>query len=906
MKHKPKLVAVNKPFLLVVLLFLFAFASGQNTSALLIDQRYSNLSFKQFSDKLETDHHVSVFYQDKWVENLVTPSITEPVLLVDFMNELLLKADLHVVDFQGNLVVMPGRQQMMKADESESNLAVVGNPMDKGKYRKGIISGTILDGKNQMPIPGASVYCEALSKITTSDGNGKFKLELPAGKNRVNFSFVGLNDEIRDVMVYGDGELTVELFEKYTSLNQVTILADRPEDNYRSTSMGAVKLSAKSIKKLSVLMGEPDIIKSMVMLPGVQSTGENASGFNVRGGNIDQNLILINDAPVYNTSHMFGLFSMLDPGIISDVTLYKSGMPARYGGRIASVLDINVKRGQPDKLKVNGGLGIINSRLSVEGPIIKDKLTFVAGIRSTYSDWILKLLKNYELTQSSVSFYDFNAKLDYTVSNKDRISFFAYGSNDYFNYFQQAEYGYGNLIGAARWNHIFDKQNTGNLSVNFSRYNSDLVDYSTKNYEFDLNTSIEQEQIAYNFYTGMLPRHKLSAGISTIRYLTEPGNSAPNSETSAASFINIDNENSIETALYIEDEYDLTPELALIAGLRYSGFLKTGPTTVNTYYDNLPLNATTVSGSNTYGSGDIVKFHHGAEPRVALRYELPGMSSVKLGYNRTIQYIRQISNSASITPADYWKSSDRYLKPLIADQLALGYFKNFKNNTYETSLEVYYKNITNEVDYKNGARLILNPNLEQVLISGVGRAYGLELMFKKSSGDLTGWLAYTYSRSFKKIDGTFPEEKINGGKWYSSNYDKPHDLTLVLNYKLSRRFTFATNFTYSTGRPVTLPEYKYKISSYEIIYFSERNKYRMPDYHRLDVALTYEGSLKKAKKWKSSWTISLYNVYGRNNPFSVYYSKEKPTKANNYNIYSLYQFSVIGVPIPSFTYNFWF
>jgi hypothetical protein len=898
---------VNKSFLLIVLLFLFFHVSGQELSSIIIDQHYGKLSFKQFSEKLFEKDSIRVFFDEKWVGNISTPEITGNYLLSDFLNELLSKSDLHFVDFQGNIIIMPGRQQISNEKELASNAVIVGNPLDKGKYRKAIINGLVLDGKTQTPLPGASVYCEELSKITTSDKDGKFKMELPTGKHKIKFSFVGLNDETKDVMVISDGDITIQLFEKYTSLNQVTILSDRPEDNYRSTSMGMVKLSAKTFKKLSVLMGEPDIIKSMVMLPGVQSSGENASGFNVRGGNIDQNLILIDDAPVYNTSHMFGLFSMLDPGVINDVTLYKSGMPSKYGGRISSVMDIDVRKGQPNKLKVNGGLGIINSRLSIEGPLVKDKVTFLAGFRTTYSDWILKLLKDYQLRQSSVSFYDFNAKVDYTISTKDRVSFFGYGSNDNFNYYQQAEYGYGNLIGAAKWNHIFNKLNTGNLSVNFSRYNSNLVDYSTKNYEYNLNTYIEQEQLAYNFATDIIPRNKITAGISAIRYNIEPGNSTPHSETSAAAYINLNNEHSYETALYLEDEYEITPEFALIAGLRYSGFFKVGPATVENYLPDMPLNENTVNGSPTkYSSGQLLKFYQGAEPRISLRYELPQSSSIKIGYNRTIQYIRQISNSVSITPADYWKSSDPYLKPLIADQLALGFFKNFKNNMYETSIEVYYKNISNEVDYKNGARLILNRNLEQVLIPGVGRAYGVEFMIKKSSGDLTGWLAYTYSRSFKKIDGIFDEEQINDGNWYPSNYDKPHDLTIVLNYKLSRRFTFSTNFIYSTGRPVTLPESKYSVGSYDIIYYSDRNKYRMPDYHRLDMALTYEGSLLKKQKWRSSWTISLYNVYGRHNPFSIYYNKETPSRKNGYNVYSLYQFSVIGVPIPSFTYNFWF
>ncbi|MBN1925585.1 MAG: TonB-dependent receptor, partial [Prolixibacteraceae bacterium] len=573
---------------------------------------------------------------------------------------------------------------------------------------------------------------------------------------------------------------------------------------------------------------------------------------------------------------------------------------------ISSVMDIGLKKSQTEKIKVEGGIGIINSRLSVEGPLVKDKLTFMAGVRSTYSEWMLKLLNNYQLQQSKVNFYDFHAKFDYTINPANKLSLFAYGSNDYFYYFENAEYGYGNLIGSVKWNQIYNNLNSGNLTVNFSRYDSDVADFSTKNYEYKLKTSIEEEQIAYHFSSNQFVRHKINAGISAIRYFTNPGSSSPYSDSSAVVGVSMQNENAFEMAVYLEDEFDITPEVALIAGLRYSGFMLTGPATVKSYVENNPLNMHTVLGEQTYNNGDVVSFQHGAEPRLALRYEFMNSGSVKLGYNRTMQYIRQISNSASITPADYWKASDQFISPLISDQYAIGFFKNFRDNTIETSLEIYYKDIQNEVDYKNGAKLILNDDLEQVLINGSGRAYGAELMVKKSTGKLTGWLAYTYSRSFRKMDGKYDEEMINNGKWYPSNYDKPHDLTIAMNYKLSRRFTFSANFTYSTGRPVTLPEYKYSIGSQEVIYYSERNKYRMDDYHRLDLALTYEGSLLRHQKWRSSWTISLYNVYGRHNPFSVYYTKQKPHRLNGYRTYAMYQFSAIGVPVPSFTYNFWF
>jgi len=896
---------VQKIVLFVFSLLLFFRISAQEKLMIEINQEFSRLTFSELVSQLNDQHQIKVFFQPEWVTEIETPTIDQPILLDNFLTLVLSPHDLHYLVFQGNIVIMPGRQMITETQLLQSSVIIIGNPMTSGKYKKAFVSGKVLDGRTKTPVPGTQVYCQKIGAVTSTDFDGKYRIELPVGPHRLKFSFMGLSDDFRDIVLYNDGEMDIELYEKTINLDEINITAERPEDNFRSTSMGMIKLNMKSIKKLSVLMGEPDVIKSMVMLPGVQSTGENASGFNVRGGNIDHNLILVDETPVYNTSHLFGLFSMLDGGLVKDVTLYKSGIPSRFGGRIASVMDIELNNGQKDILRVNGGIGIINSRLSAEGPI-GDKITFMAGVRSTYSDWILKLLRNYELQQSSARFYDFHAKLDYNVNASNRLSFFGYGSNDYFNYFENAEYGYGNLLGSARWSHLFNNHNSGNLSINTSRYNALIVDFSNKNVEYNLNTSIEQEQIAYHFSSQAFGRHKLNMGISAIHYSIEPGKSTPYNDQSVALPIDLLNEDAWELAVYAEDEFDLTPNMAVIAGFRFTDFLLTGPDVINRYPVNTPMNDETIIGTDVYWGNDLIKNFNGLEPRVAFRYEFENTSSLKVGYNRTEQYIRQISNSASITPADYWKASDTYLQPLIADQYALGFFKNIDNNTYETSLEVYYKNIQNEVDYKNGAQLILNENLEQVLIHGIGNAYGAELMIKKSKGKLTGWMAYTYSRSFKKVNGPFPEEQINNGHWYKSNYDKPHDLTLVFNYKLSRRFTFSSNFTYSTGRPVTLPEEKYTLSTYEMISYSERNKYRLPDYHRLDLAITYEGSLLKKQKWRSNWTFSVYNVYGRNNTFSVYYDKQRPSVKNDYRTYSLYKFAIIGVPVPSFTYNFWF
>lgn len=896
---------MKKHLLNIILLIACLRLAAQDHILVQIDSSFSNLTFSQFSQKLNDKFEIKVFTKTAWTKSIKTPSIQNPILLDEFLIELLSPNNLHYLFFQDNVVILPGRDIAVNSTNLKNNTTIVGNPLNRGKFKKAIVSGQILDGKTRTPIPGAQIICQKLSLATSSDGEGFYSIELPVGQHQLKFSFIGLNDEIRDIILYNDGSLDIELYEKSINLNQINVTAQRPEDNYRSTSMGMVKLNMKSIKKLSVLMGEPDVIKSMTMLPGIQSTGENSSGFNVRGGNVDENLILVQETPVFNTSHLFGIFSMLDGNLVKDVTMYKSAMPARYGGRIASVMDIELNKGEKEKMKVNGGLGMINSRINLEGPI-GDKATFMVGGRTTYSDWLLKVIPKYELQHSSLYFYDFNAKLDYDIDSKNKLSIFGYGSNDYFKFYESAQYGYGNLLGSASWRHIFNRSNSGNLNFNVSRYNANYVDFSTKNTEYNLNTSIEQEQLSYHFNNQTFARHNLNFGFNAIRYLIEPGKSEPYSDQSIAVPMNLTNEGAYELSAYAEDEFDLTPEFSLIAGLRFSNFLQTGPDKINYYQGNAPLNQETLTNTEEFSGNKLINYYNGVEPRLALRYELEGSSSIKLGYNRTKQYIRQISNSASITPADYWKVSDTYLKPLISDQLAMGFFKNFKNNTFETSLEVYYKKIQNEVDYKNGAQIILNPNLEQVLISGDGRAYGAELLIKKSKGDLTGWISYTYSRSFRKIDGQFPEEKINGGAWYRSNYDKPHDLSLALNYKISRRFTFSSNFVYSTGRPVTLPEQKYLIGTYEVVTYSDRNKYRLPDYHRLDLAITYEGSLLIKKKWRDSWTFSIYNVYGRNNTFSVFYEKQKPSNQNNNRSYALYKLSIIGVPVPSFTYNFWF
>lgn len=890
---------------LTIFLFVSTLTQAQEYSSIIVDSSFGDRSFVGFAAMVSEKKGVRIFYRDEWVVNIQIPPIEGDVLIDDLLIQALSRNGLHYIYYQNNIVVMPGRQDGLLS--SNARTLIIGAPLDEGKYKTAVVSGTVFDGKTSTPIPGAQIICEQQSKGTSTDARGRFNLELSTGRTQLKFIYMGLTNEVVDIMLFSDGEISIDLFEESISLDQIDVLTERPADNYQSTSMGMTKLTPKTIKKLSVLMGEPDLIKGMTMLPGVQSTGENASGFNVRGGNIDQNLILVNETPIFNTSHLFGLFSMLDANLIGDVTFYKSGIPARYGGRSSSVMSIDLKRDMPSKFRVEGGIGLVNSRLLMEIPVVKDKFTLSLGGRTTYSDWMMGLINDYDLKSSSAYFYDLNGKIDYKINKRQRITLFGYNSYDYFDYSGNAKYGYGSTLLSLKWQHVIGTDLSGVLNINGSQYQSNLTDYSEQLNEYDLRTAITQKQVSYNMMYSGFARNKLNANASAVFYDTEPGNAKPSGDNSVFLPLDMSNEHSVEAAVSVEDEFTITSRLSVLAGLRYSRFLLYGPVEMRFYQENAPLDPATFLGSWISGTKkDVVSRYQGLEPRFSFKWELRNSSSLKIGYNRMNQYVRQISNSASITPADYWKSSDMYLKPLISDQISAGFFKNFKNDNYETSIEVYYKNLQNEVDFKNGATIIMNEALEQALISGRGRAYGAEFMIKKSQGRLTGWLSYTYSRSFKQIDGPYPQEKINRGEWYRSNYDKPNDLSAVVNYKISRRFTFSSNFTYSTGRPATFPEVKYQIGSTEVVYFSDRNKYRLPDYHRLDLAITYEGGLKKVQKWRSNWVFSVYNVYGRHNPFSVYYNRQQPTQFNNYQTYALYKFSIIGVPIPSFTYNFWF
>jgi len=718
---------------------------------------------------------------------------------------------------------------------------------------------------------------------------------------------MSFENQYQKIRLIQDGNADFDLFEQTHTIAEVTVVGENSKASKAQMSM--IKMTAVTLKELPVLMGEADLIKSMVMMPGVQSVGEMSSGFNVRGGNTDQNLVLLDGSPVFNTTHLFGFFSMINPDAVEDVTLYKGGIPAFYGERISSVMDVQLKDGSDKYLRVNGGIGLINSRLTIEGPFVKKKKsTFMIGGRSTYSDWLLQHTKNPTFMNSVAHFYDINGTANFELSPKDHLKLMGYRSSDVFNLNSNSLYNYTNTLGSLNWKLNFSEKLVSDLSIAYSKYDFkvDQKDPVLPADDYTLKSNIQYGSLKYALSLYPNERHRISTGFQAIGYWINPGKIVPTQTITNVVESTMRNEQSAEMALFADDDLDLSEKLAFNVGMRYSHFINYGPGIVYNYASGLPKSQSTIVDSTVYKSGDIIKKYQGLEPRVSIKYNLNNGGSVRLSYQRIHQFITQISNTAVISPADYWKSADQNLAPLINDQIALGLFKNPANGLFETSVEIYYKKLQNLLEYKNGAQLLMNNHIETDLMLANGYSYGIELFAKKSTGRLNGWVSYTYSRTFQKGESQFLEEKINGGAYYPSVYDKPHDLSVVTNYKISRRWRFSGNFVFSSGRPITLPEQKYYYGGNQVVIYSDRNKYRMPPYHRMDVSITLDENLRIKRMWKGSWTFSIYNLYGRKNPYSVFYRKEATVQSTDKTQYQIYKLSIIGVPVPSITYNFKF
>ena len=884
-------------------------AGAQKTEDLKITGDFREKPLMDFLGYLSDQHKIRVFSKVGWIDSCIIHNEFKDIGLIKALEKVFEESQLTYRIFQEDALFIFPRQNRTKnsAGMYEDLILVIGDPMNVGRFRKAVVTGKIVDGKSGEALPGAVVINTRTGKGTTTDMNGGFELEMPTGENTLKFTYMGFQPLIQKIRLIESGSADFELFEETHNLGEVTVVGD--EINSSRTQMSMLKINAQSIKKLPVLMGETDVIKSIASMPGVQTVGELSSGFNVRGGNTDQNLSLLDGTPVFNTSHIFGFLSMINPDLLTDVKLYKGGIPAKYGERVSSVMEIGLKEGNKKTVKVYGGLGLINSRLTAEGPVTKDKkLTFIVGGRTSYTNWILKKIPEENISQSVTNFYDASGKVTYAFDLHNSISLMTYTSNDEFSTSAQSVNKYGNMLLNLRLNNKLTDNLNGELNLSYSKYAFRLTDLADSNLveAYYLQNKIQYNAIKYHFIWQPHERHNVQFGLNGIWYLSDPGKITPYNSVSLIGQHELDRERAYEAALYLGDEFDITPNLTMNLGLRYSRYGLFGPSTVFLYDKNQARTPDSVVDSLHFNRNQIVKRYGGIEPRISFNYIIDDGYSLKVSCQRIRQYFNQVSNNAVISPAETWKASDYYLKPLINDQLAVGLTTSSLLKGYNLSAEMYYKNLQNLIEYKNGAQLVMNSNLETDLISADGYSYGIEFSLNKSQGRLTGWLNYTYSKTLRKTTGEFESEQINDGKYYPSIYDKPHDLSVVATYNISRRWRVSGNFVYVSGRPVTLPELTYRYAGQKLVYYSERNKYRMPPYHRLDMAITFDENLRRKRMWKGSWTFSVYNVYGRNNPYSIYYKKSTSGGNIGRTAYSLFKLYIIGIPVPSLTYNFTF
>jgi len=763
-----------------------------------------------------------------------------------------------------------------------------GNESDPSIKRYNI-SGHIKDAETGEDLFGASVLVVELSTGSVANEYGFYSVSLPKGTYTLRFSYTGYEVQQQKINLEKDIHNDISLRPNTAILKEVEIKAERSDANVKAPEMSVVKMDVKTINKIPALMGEVDIIKAIQLLPGVQAVSEGSSGFSVRGGSPDQNLILLDEATVYNASHFLGFFSVFNNDAIKDVKLYKGDLPAQYGGRLASVLDVRMKDGNQKKFSGTGGIGLISSRLTLEGPIIKDNTSFLLSGRRTYADLFLFLAKDEGVKDSRLYFYDFNAKLNHTIDENNRLFFSGYFGQDIFsNPFAYMKLG--NTTATARWNHLFSQKIFSNFTFVYSRYNYNLGTANNDEPSSFLWTSnLQDYQLKGDFTYYPSTKHTLRFGFSSTLHVFDPGKAKGTSEESLFTEYKLERAYGLESGLYISDDYTVNSLLILKYGLRFSLFQNIGPDTVYLYDQDFDL-----SGSVVHKSGDFYNTYAGLEPRLGLVYLLNEVSSVKASYSHTYQYLQLAQNSTAGTPLDIWFSASPNVRPQVADQVALGYFRNFRKNTLETSVEVYYKNMRRSIDFKDHAELLLNKQLEGELRFGDSWSYGIELMVAKPEGRLSGWVSYTFSRTWREFND------INDGKKYPAPYDSPHDVSVVANFDASERISLSANWIYSTGKPVTFPTGRALIDGVVLPIYSDRNAYRMMDYHRLDLSVTLK------QKPKESWfnwdlVFSVYNAYNRHNTWAINFVQD----AENPYVTYAEQTYLFGI-IPAITFNFRF
>lgn len=781
---------------------------------------------------------------------------------------------------------------------SENKLYNVGNSRAKARPATATLKGQITDFKTGDPMVGVNLIVKTPWSATASNAKGNFSIELPTGRVELEIKGVNIKDSRRQIMLYGNGTLNIELEESTHMLGEVTITSERLQ-NVKSTQMGVTSLKPTQLKNMPMALGEVDILKMVQSLPGVKTVGEASNGFNVRGGATDQNLILLNDGTIYNPNHLFGFFSAFNADMIKEAEVYKSSIPARYGGRISSVLDINSKEASKEKFNGSAGIGLVTSKLNLEIPVIKEKTSVLLSGRTTYSDWIMKALPAKSgYSDGTAGFYDFATNIAHKFNDKNNLNVYGYYSRDRFAFNSNEKYNYSNLNASAKWRTVLNEKLVGYFGVGYDHYDYESQETIIPESAYKLSFNINQFFTKADFSYKLTPQHALSFGFKTMLYDINAGSYEPAGTASLVQRDVLQKDRALETAFYIGDEWDITSKLSVNAGIRYSIFNALGPRTYYKYQEGMLPNISNITDTLSIGSGKAIKTYHGPEFRLSARYAFTDNFSVKAGFNSMRQYIHKLSNTVIMSPTDTWKLSDSHIKPQQGWQVASGLYLNSPDAVWEYSLEGYYKQLSDYLDYRGGAKLLMNHHIETDVVNTRGRAYGVEFQVKKQTGKLNGWVSYTYSRTFLQQNDPQIINPVNNGDWYPTDYDKPHDFKFVGNYRFTKRYSMSINVDYSTGRPTTVPAGQYYNEELKsmMVYYTDRNSYRIPDYFRTDFSFNIEPSHKLTLLTHSSISIGVYNLTGRRNVYSIYYLSERG-KVNGY------QMSIFGMPIPFITYN---
>ncbi len=924
-----------KKAVLFIICFAFVIPLLLAQDSPMISGDYTNIPLKEVILDLEQKSGYSFFYLEDWVANdtITTAFNDRPIAVVlnnvlegTSLNHYLLKDEKRIILLENMVVYDELPLYFFGRDSSDTNSGTVRvernlppptffnedirqtrknygvskvGKADASKLKSAyVLNGKAVNARTGEVIENLAIRVKGTNLLSVTDANGNFQMELPAGYNVLSIRAMGIEATEREVIMYSDGSINFLLEEGLQQLDEVVVQADAAR-NVEDAITGSEQIDSEESKNIPLVLGERDILQVAKALPGISSAGEGATGLNVRGGKTDQNLVLLDDAVIYNPQHFFGIFQALNPFTTKGVDIYKGAVPVEFGGRLSSVFDIRTKNGNVEEISGEGSVGPVTANLALEIPLEKDKSSLVVGGRGAYADWILRSLDDESLNNSQASFFDGILKYHNRIDDNNEVKATAYYSRDAFSITSDSLYNYDNRLFSARWDHRYNEKTNGALVLDNSRYGFGIDFDGEANIDFDLDYSIAETGVKYKLRSLLNDKHTLDYGVAAKLYSVNPGSIVPTGSESNVNPVFIDDEQALEGALFIGDEINVGEKLLLNLGLRYAFFAALGSGTQRTYQDGLPRNESTVLDTISYGGGDVIKTYGGPEARVSARYLLKPDLSIKASFNNSYQFLHTLSNNTTVSPIDTWKLSDLNIAPQQGYQASLGLYKNFNENEYELSIEGYYKRMDNVLDFKTGANLFLNENVETEVLQGDGKAYGVELLLKKNRGDLNGWLSYTYSRSLYRFDSEFSEERINNGNFFASNFDKPHDVSLITNYKFSRRYSVSANFVYQTGRPVTYPIGTFRFNNADFVAFSNRNEFRIPDFYRLDLGFNIEGNHKKNKLAHSFVTISVYNVLGRNNPYSVFFVTE------NGEVKAL-QSSIFAIPIPSITYNFKF